>query len=236
MALPKLIVLATERPALRRFLVALRSKGLLEVVSVDSHEVLALRAKGNPAVGLLLDAAREGRDLPGFRERLAHTIGPLRLPVVLLCDQPPTAEETTQFRQHGAAGVLDLNGETGLLCEQLCDFLEDGWFLGQFANLRELGDEDFLQEMLALFLELTPQKLHEARAELAAGDWVAARRAVHSIKSSAANLGAFALWREAALVEEQLATEQQAERIPARLDWLAEVFQQVQARIARLQA
>jgi histidine phosphotransfer protein HptB len=63
-------------------------------------------------------------------------------------------------------------------------------------NLRSLnpGDNDeFLREIVAIFLDDTPVRLAELDEGLAAGDAAKFTRAAHSIKGSSANLGASGL-------------------------------------------
>jgi HPt (histidine-containing phosphotransfer) domain-containing protein len=63
-------------------------------------------------------------------------------------------------------------------------------------SLRALnpGDNDeFLREIVGIFLEDTPLRMVELDDSLAAGDRVKFTRAAHSIKGSAANLGAVQL-------------------------------------------
>jgi len=63
-------------------------------------------------------------------------------------------------------------------------------------NLRSLnpGDNDeFLREIVGIFLEDTPQRITELEQSLKAGDLPKFTRAAHSIKGSSANLGAMAL-------------------------------------------
>lgn len=60
-------------------------------------------------------------------------------------------------------------------------------------NLRALNPDDgdaFLRDLIGIFLEDTPQRLAELRESLGAGDRTRFTRAAHSIKGSAANLGA----------------------------------------------
>ncbi|MEO5959704.1 MAG: Hpt domain-containing protein [Opitutaceae bacterium] len=60
-------------------------------------------------------------------------------------------------------------------------------------NLRSLnpGDNDeFLREIVAIFLDDTPLRVAELDESLAAGDAAKFTRAAHSIKGSSANLGA----------------------------------------------
>lgn len=59
--------------------------------------------------------------------------------------------------------------------------------------LRDLGGEDepeLLAELVAVFLADAPQRLHDMQQGLAQGDFELLERAAHTLKSSAANLGA----------------------------------------------
>ncbi len=63
-------------------------------------------------------------------------------------------------------------------------------------NLRALnpGDNDeFLREIITIFLEDTPQRIAELDQSLAAGDVPTFTRAAHSIKGSSSNLGTLRL-------------------------------------------
>jgi HPt (histidine-containing phosphotransfer) domain-containing protein len=77
-------------------------------------------------------------------------------------------------------------------------------------NLRALnpGDNDeFLREIAGIFLEDTPQRINELTQSLAAGDVPKFTRAAHSIKGSAANLGAAALRAVAEKLEHKSRTD-----------------------------
>lgn len=72
------------------------------------------------------------------------------------------------------------------------------------ANLRMLGaegDDDFLKEIIDIFLEDTPRRLNELRDAFLAQDQVTFTRAVHSIKGSSSNLGALRLRARAEHIE-----------------------------------
>ena len=74
------------------------------------------------------------------------------------------------------------------------------------ANLRALSPDDndeFLREIVGLFLEDTPQRIVELEQSLAAGDVPKFTRAAHSIKGSSSNLGASALRAVAEKLEHQ---------------------------------
>jgi HPt (histidine-containing phosphotransfer) domain-containing protein len=73
-------------------------------------------------------------------------------------------------------------------------------------NLRALSPEDngeFLREIIGIFLADTPLRFTELEESLAAGDTPKFTRAAHSIKGSAANLGALALGESAHTLETQ---------------------------------
>src|SRR5258708_4976925 len=77
-------------------------------------------------------------------------------------------------------------------------------------NLRALNPADhdeFLREITEIFLEDTPQRIAELNQGLAAGDVAKFTRAAHSIKGSAANLGAAALRAVAEKLEHQSRTD-----------------------------
>ena|SRR5665213_3569073 len=71
-------------------------------------------------------------------------------------------------------------------------------------NLRALSPDDngeFLREIIGIFLSDTPLRITELDQSLATGDAVKFTRAAHSIKGSAANLGAQALVGSAQTLE-----------------------------------
>lgn len=68
-------------------------------------------------------------------------------------------------------------------------------------HLRELGGEEFLRRLVALLLELTPQRLGALAAGLESGDLPAARHAAHALCSTAGTLGAASLLAAAQVVE-----------------------------------
>ncbi len=73
-------------------------------------------------------------------------------------------------------------------------------------NLRALnpGDGDeFLREIISIYLEDTPQRIAELEQSLASGDVARFTRAAHSVKGSSANLGAMAVRQVAQELEHQ---------------------------------
>ena len=63
------------------------------------------------------------------------------------------------------------------------------------TRLERFGGAKLLHEMIALYLESAPERLGAAEAGLAAGDPIATENALHSLKSSSAQLGAARLSR-----------------------------------------
>ncbi len=63
-------------------------------------------------------------------------------------------------------------------------------------GLRELGGEDdpgLLMELVEMFLDDAPNRLKEMEESMATGDLETMRRAAHTLKSSAANMGSILL-------------------------------------------
>lgn len=99
------------------------------------------------------------------------------------------------------------------------------------ANLRSFspdGTDDFLKEILGIFLEDTPLRIAELHSTFSAGDAAAFARAAHTIKGSSSNVGANELRALAAQLE-----------LDARQNGLAGLDRQVpelEAAFARVKA
>lgn len=83
------------------------------------------------------------------------------------------------------------------------------------ARIHRLGGDDLVGRMIGIFSENVPKRLAAAAEGLAAGDLQAIEQAVHSIKSSAGNLGAIRFQQLAADIEERA-----EQGLNARLDTL----------------
>ena len=70
------------------------------------------------------------------------------------------------------------------------------------ARLQEWGGPELLVQMIRLFLENAPERLEQVRKGIADGSLKDAERGVHSLKSSAANVGAARVSRLAAAMED----------------------------------
>jgi HPt (histidine-containing phosphotransfer) domain-containing protein len=103
-------------------------------------------------------------------------------------------------------------------------------------NLRALNPDDndeFLREIVALFLEDMPQRLAELDRSLAAADAPTFVRAAHSIKGSSANLGALAL-RAAAEHLEHHSAKQGLTEVTALVAQVKTEFARAQTELERL--
>lgn len=58
------------------------------------------------------------------------------------------------------------------------------------AELRSVGGDRLVRELMAIFAERTPGRLRSAAESFAAGDLVAAAAALHSLRSAAGTVGA----------------------------------------------
>ena len=82
--------------------------------------------------------------------------------------------------------------------------------LQAIENLRALnpGDNDeFLREIIGIYLEDTPQRIAELDQSLASGDTPKFTRAAHSVKGSSSNVGAMAVRAVAEELEHRSAKE-----------------------------
>jgi len=61
------------------------------------------------------------------------------------------------------------------------------------------GSDEFIVESIAMFLDQSPQILHEISSAIAVQDWATASAAAHKIK---ANLGFFGMLNSQALIQE----------------------------------
>ena len=69
------------------------------------------------------------------------------------------------------------------------------------AELREIGGDELVREVMATFAERTPERLRSAESSYAAGDLEGAASAVHSLRSAAGTIGARRLGDLAGRVE-----------------------------------
>jgi two-component system, sensor histidine kinase and response regulator len=97
-------------------------------------------------------------------------------------------------------------------------------------RLMRIGGQDFVIEMIALFLDNAPRRVAAARAALDAGDFQALYRAAHSLKSTSANLGAQRLRLVAERVE-AMAAAGGADGVGPLVEELGACYDQVQEKL-----
>jgi two-component system, sensor histidine kinase and response regulator len=86
------------------------------------------------------------------------------------------------------------------------------------ARLQEWGGDALVTKMVALFIELTPERMERIEMGVALGTAEEIERGAHSLKSSAANLGAYDLQKILDRIEEhgeKKEVEAVAEILPA---------------------
>jgi HPt (histidine-containing phosphotransfer) domain-containing protein len=96
------------------------------------------------------------------------------------------------------------------------------------GRLVELGGEPFLRQMIDLVLPQAEDRIAAAREGLAKGDFAAARLAVHSLRSTAGNVGATLLLAASTRAEELAVEERDAE--------LRETLDEISAEWIRVRA
>jgi len=103
---------------------------------------------------------------------------------------------------------------------------------GALERLERFGGGTLLRKMIALFLTAAPERIETTRDASARGDRAAAELALHSLKSSAAQLGAMRLQR---LSErgEQLARAGSLEGLPGVVQELEDELIRVEDWLVR---
>ncbi len=106
------------------------------------------------------------------------------------------------------------------------------------ANLRALSPDDgdeFLKEILTIFIDDTPTRLAELRGSLVSGDAASFVRAAHSIKGSSSNVGACEL-RAVAESLEHHAKQNGLADVEPQIGELETAFDRVKAELNKLMA
>lgn len=101
-------------------------------------------------------------------------------------------------------------------------------------RLREWGGEKLAGQMVRLFLKNTGARMEQIRAGIAEGDLEEAERGAHSLKSSAANIGAEAL-RTLATRIESAALDADVEGARALLPGLESAYADAMRELAALE-
>ena len=101
-------------------------------------------------------------------------------------------------------------------------------------RLREWGGEKLLREMLRLFLDNSPVRMEQIRAGLAGGKAGEVEQGAHSLKSSAANLGAHTL-RDLCAEMEGRAHDGDVEGVRALAARLEDAYASARARLETIE-
>lgn len=109
----------------------------------------------------------------------------------------------------------------------------DSAALAALRDLDPAGGDAFLREIIGLFLEDTPRQIAALESSLAGADAPRFIRAAHSIKGSAANMGALRLRASAEQLEHQASVQGLGTVAAPLADTLA-VFAQTRAELQKL--
>ena len=101
------------------------------------------------------------------------------------------------------------------------------------ARLQEWGGAKLLTQMIRLFLENAPIRLEQTRNGVAEGNVREAERGVHSLKSSAANVGAMRVSRLAGQMEE-LASRGELTSVAGLMQGLEDEFAVARVQLAAI--
>jgi HPt (histidine-containing phosphotransfer) domain-containing protein len=101
------------------------------------------------------------------------------------------------------------------------------------SKLREIGDAEFVVEMIDALLSFAPRVMSEARAGLGSGNYEPVARMGHSLKSSARILGADTMRNIASQIERH-AREGHADLLPGLLDQMDSAYTQTKAYLIRV--
>lgn len=106
----------------------------------------------------------------------------------------------------------------------------DAAVLDTLRQLTMPGEPDVLGEVLTVFLQETPSRMERLRNAWAAGDIEQMQRAAHSLKGSAGNIGARAMFAVCKTLNES----GEAEAARPLIEALEAEFRKVEAEIHRL--
>jgi HPt (histidine-containing phosphotransfer) domain-containing protein len=99
-----------------------------------------------------------------------------------------------------------------------------------FNGLREVGDADFINELIDTFLEDAPRMLNELRLSLAEGNTERFRRTAHSLKSNSNTFGALVL-ADLAKELEFIGRDNQLDRVGDKLQELSMEYTRVETAL-----
>jgi HPt (histidine-containing phosphotransfer) domain-containing protein len=98
--------------------------------------------------------------------------------------------------------------------------------LSTFESLREIGDPDFIRELIDTFLEDAPHMLNDMSQAMADNNAELFRRSAHSLKTNANTFGALAL-ADLAKKFEDLGRDNQLDAVGDKFDELSAEYARV---------
>jgi HPt (histidine-containing phosphotransfer) domain-containing protein len=107
---------------------------------------------------------------------------------------------------------------------------------GVVESLRQLtppGEADVLGEILNLFLDEVPKKIHSLRSAVTAGDAMQVQRIAHSLKGSSGNIGARAMYDVCRQLDDRAKSGELA-RLQPLVEALGAEYRKVETAIGKL--
>ncbi len=107
----------------------------------------------------------------------------------------------------------------------------------QYINLRYFddnfgGEQQFIQEILSIFLEDVPKRMKELQHQIASKEWTASAQTVHSIKASIKMLGIDDFLEVIETFEQRVLIPDNEQEIHLLYNHAEHIMQQANAEIA----
>ncbi len=228
MSIPHILLVVGE-PEATQLATALRQSQVAREVLVASSTDDGLReARRRLPEVIVVETALPGMDGAAF---VTPSAGRSRPPLVFLL-----REASLEKNPVGVAGVIVRPVDYATFGERLRTLAERAWFARKFADLADLGGNEFIAAMIDALLDLVPLKLAQAEAALQAQQWTELARAAHSIKSAAANVGAEPLCFAATALDDRATARATPAELARQLDDVKQAFDRARQLLLRYQS
>lgn len=166
-------------------------------------------------------------DVTTYSDAIAATAALENHPDAVFLDESSVAEASCKelreacIRMRTPVFILEPTANIG----DIAQAFEKARIDRQIDQLRDLGGDDFVTELIDLFLGQTPSQLAAMRDALTQGDSTALQKVAHTLKSSAGNFGGRVLQELCARTERAAMTD--GSSLPALLNHVDDAFARV---------